>query len=130
VDTREVVRVPRRLIVVERITLGLRERGIDLPTSRPHDNDWSWRLPEDADHSACELRERLRAATSRAVASSSRFARTRWRNGAAALQSGVAACPASKICAGIRLFGYQLQVTPLVSPIKSRLPHRSCKPSR
>jgi coenzyme F420-0:L-glutamate ligase/coenzyme F420-1:gamma-L-glutamate ligase len=114
-DTREVLRVRDGLIVVE-TTHGwvCANAGIDRSNVAPHDADeWVLRLPEDADRSATELRERLRAATSRDVGIIIDDTHGRaWRNGAIGVAIGVAGLPAIEDLRGrMDLFGYHLQVT-------------------
>lgn len=114
-DTREVLRVRDGLIVVE-TTHGwvCANAGIDRSNVAPHDADeWVLRLPEDADRSARELREHLRAATSRDVGIIIDDTHGRaWRNGAIGVAIGVAGLPAVEDLRGrADLFGYHLQVT-------------------
>ncbi|HEX7587317.1 MAG TPA: coenzyme F420-0:L-glutamate ligase [Anaerolineae bacterium] len=114
-DTREVLRVRDGLIVVE-TTHGwvCANAGIDRSNVAPHNADeWVLRLPEDADRSAGELRERLRAATSRDVGVIIDDTHGRaWRNGAIGVAIGVAGVPAVEDLRGrMDLFGYHLQVT-------------------
>ena len=114
-DTREVLRVREGLIVVE-TTHGwvCANAGIDRSNVAPHDADeWVLRLPEDADHSARELRERLCAATSRDIGVIVNDTHGRaWRNGAMGVAIGVAGIPAVEDLRGREdLFGYHLQVT-------------------
>jgi coenzyme F420-0:L-glutamate ligase/coenzyme F420-1:gamma-L-glutamate ligase len=114
-DTREVLRVRDGLIVVE-TTHGwvCANAGIDRSNVAPHDADeWVLRLPEDADRSARELRERLCAATSRDVGIVIDDTHGRaWRNGAIGVAIGVAGLPAVEDLRGrADLFGYHLQVT-------------------
>jgi coenzyme F420-0:L-glutamate ligase/coenzyme F420-1:gamma-L-glutamate ligase len=114
-DTREVLRVRDGLIVVE-TTHGwvCANAGIDRSNVAPPDADeWVLRLPEDADRSATELRERLRAATSRDVGIIIDDTHGRaWRNGAVGVAIGVAGLPAVEDLRGrADLFGYHLQVT-------------------
>ena len=114
-DTREVLRVREGLIVVE-TTHGwvCANAGIDRSNVAPHDADeWVLRLPEDADRSARELRERLCAATSRDIGVIVNDTHGRaWRNGAMGVAIGVAGIPAVEDLRGREdLFGYHLQVT-------------------
>jgi coenzyme F420-0:L-glutamate ligase/coenzyme F420-1:gamma-L-glutamate ligase len=114
-DTREVLRVREGLIVVE-TTHGwvCANAGIDRSNVAPHDtNEWVLRLPENADRSARELRERLRAATSRDIGVVINDTHGRaWRNGAIGVAIGVAGLPAVEDLRGrTDLFGYHLQVT-------------------
>lgn len=114
-DTREVLRIRDGLIVVE-TTHGwvCANAGIDRSNVAPHDADeWVLRLPEDADRSAAELRERLRAATLHDVGIIIDDTHGRaWRNGAIGVAIGVAGLPAVEDLRGqMDLFGYQLQVT-------------------
>jgi coenzyme F420-0:L-glutamate ligase/coenzyme F420-1:gamma-L-glutamate ligase len=88
--------------------------GIDRSNVAPHGTDeWVLRLPEDADRSARELRERLRAAASRQVGIIVNDTHGRaWRNGAIGVAIGVAGLPAVEDLRGrADLFGYHLQVT-------------------
>ena len=114
-DTREVLRVRDGLIVVE-TTHGwvCANAGIDRSNVAPHDaEEWVLRLPEDADRSAGELRERLRAAASRDIGIIINDTHGRaWRNGATGVAIGVAGLPAVEDLRGrTDLFGYHLQVT-------------------
>jgi len=114
-DTREVIRVREGLIVVE-TTQGwvCANAGIDRSNVAPHGADeWVLRLPEDADRSARELRERLGAATWRDVGIVINDTHGRaWRNGAIGVAIGVAGLPAVEDLRGrADLFGYHLQVT-------------------
>jgi coenzyme F420-0:L-glutamate ligase/coenzyme F420-1:gamma-L-glutamate ligase len=114
-DTREIVRVREGLIIVEtRHGWVCANAGIDRSNVAPHDADeWVLRLPEDADRSARELRERLRIETSRAVGIIVNDTHGRaWRNGAVGVAIGVAGLPAVEDLRGrADLFGYHLQVT-------------------
>jgi len=114
-DTREIVRVREGLIIVEtRRGWVCANAGIDRSNVAPHDADeWVLRLPEDADRSARELRERLRIETSRAVGIIVNDTHGRaWRNGAVGVAIGVAGLPAVEDLRGrADLFGYHLQVT-------------------
>jgi coenzyme F420-0:L-glutamate ligase / coenzyme F420-1:gamma-L-glutamate ligase len=114
-DTREIVRVRTGLIVVETNHGWVcANAGIDRSNVAPHDDEeWVLRLPEDADRSARELRERLRAATSRAIGVIVNDSHGRaWRNGAVGIAVGVAGLPGIEDLRGHPdLFGYQLQVT-------------------
>lgn len=114
-DTRQVLRVREGLIVVE-TTHGwvCANAGIDRSNVAPHGaEEWVLRLPEDADRSARELRERLRAATARDVGVIVDDTHGRaWRNGAIGVAIGVAGLPAVEDLRGrADLFGYHLQVT-------------------
>ena len=116
-DTREIVRVRSGLIVVETkhgwvcANAGIDRSNVAPPSS--DDEEWILRLPEDADRSARELRECLRAATSRAVGVIINDSHGRaWRNGAVGVAVGVAGLPGIEDLRGHPdLFGYQLQVT-------------------
>jgi coenzyme F420-0:L-glutamate ligase/coenzyme F420-1:gamma-L-glutamate ligase len=114
-DTREIVRVRDGLIIVETHHGWVcANAGIDRSNVAPHDeNEWVLRLPEDADRSARELRERLRQETSRDVGIIVNDSHGRaWRNGAVGVAIGVAGIPAVEDLRGKPdLFGYQLQVT-------------------
>jgi coenzyme F420-0:L-glutamate ligase/coenzyme F420-1:gamma-L-glutamate ligase len=114
-DTREVLRVRDGLIVVEtKHGWVCANAGIDRSNVAPHDaEEWVLRLPEDADRSAGELRERLRTATSRDVGVIINDTHGRaWRNGAIGVAIGVAGLPAVEDLRGRSdLFGYHLQVT-------------------
>ena len=114
-DTREVLRVRDGLIVVETPHGWIcANAGIDRSNVAPHDTDeWVLRLPADADRSASELRERLRAAGSRDVGVIIDDTHGRaWRNGAIGVAIGVAGLPAVEDLRGRQdLFGYHLQVT-------------------
>ncbi len=114
-DTREIVRVREGLIIVE-TTQGwvCANAGIDRSNVAPHDaNEWVLRLPADADRSARELRERLRALTEREIGIVINDSHGRaWRNGAVGVAIGVAGLPGVEDLRGkADLFGYQLQVT-------------------
>lgn len=114
-DTREVLRVREGLIVVE-TTHGwvCANAGIDRSNVAPHDTDeYVLRLPEDSDRSSRELRERLRAMTSREVGIIVNDTHGRaWRNGAIGVAIGVAGIPSVEDLRGREdLFGYHLQVT-------------------
>jgi coenzyme F420-0:L-glutamate ligase / coenzyme F420-1:gamma-L-glutamate ligase len=114
-DTREVLRVREGLIVVE-TTHGwvCANAGIDRSNVAPHDADeWVLRLPEDSDRLARELRERLRAATTRDIGVIVNDTHGRaWRNGAIGVAVGVAGIPSVEDLRGREdLFGYHLQVT-------------------
>ncbi len=114
-DSREVLRVRDGLIVVE-TTQGwvCANAGIDRSNVAPHDaEDWVLRLPEDADRSSRELRDRLRQATGRQVAIIVDDTHGRaWRNGAIGVAIGVAGLPSVEDLRGRSdLFGYHLQVT-------------------
>ncbi len=114
-DTREVVRVREGLIVVEtKHGWVCANAGIDRSNVAPHDHDeWVLRLPEDADRSARELRDRLRSLTGRDVGIIVNDTHGRaWRNGAIGVAIGVAGLPAVEDLRGRSdLFGYHLQVT-------------------
>jgi len=114
-DTREVVRVRAGLIIVETKNGWVcANAGIDRSNVAPHDDaEWVLRLPEDADHSARALRERLRASTARDVGIIVDDTHGRaWRNGAVGVAIGVAGLPAVEDLRGKPdLFGYLLQVT-------------------
>lgn len=114
-DTREVLRVRDGLIVVETNHGWVcANAGIDRSNVAPHDDEeWVLRLPEDADRSARELRERLRALTSHDVGIIIDDTHGRaWRNGAIGVAIGVAGLPAVEDLRGKPdLFGYHLQVT-------------------
>lgn len=114
-DTREIARVREGLIIVEtKHGWVCANAGIDRSNVAPHDTDeWVLRLPEDADRSARELRERLWTATSRDVGIIVNDTHGRaWRNGAVGVAIGVAGLPAVEDLRGKPdLFGYQLQVT-------------------
>jgi coenzyme F420-0:L-glutamate ligase/coenzyme F420-1:gamma-L-glutamate ligase len=114
-DTREVLRVRDGLIIVETKQGWIcANAGIDRSNVAPHDEEeWVLRLPEDADRSARELRERLRVATSRQVAIIINDTHGRaWRNGAVGIAIGAAGLPAVEDLRGrADLFGYHLQVT-------------------
>jgi coenzyme F420-0:L-glutamate ligase/coenzyme F420-1:gamma-L-glutamate ligase len=116
-DTREIVRVRAGLIVVEThhgwvcANAGIDRSNVAPPSG--DENEWVLRLPEDADRSARELRERLCAATLRAVGVIVNDSHGRaWRNGAVGVAVGVAGLPGVEDLRGHPdLFGYQLQVT-------------------
>jgi coenzyme F420-0:L-glutamate ligase / coenzyme F420-1:gamma-L-glutamate ligase len=114
-DTREIVRVREGLVIVEtKHGWVCANAGIDRSNVAPHDADeWVLRLPEDADRSARELRERLREQTSRDVGVIINDSHGRaWRNGAVGVAIGVAGLPAVEDLRGQSdLFGYHLQVT-------------------
>jgi coenzyme F420-0:L-glutamate ligase/coenzyme F420-1:gamma-L-glutamate ligase len=116
-DTRAVVRVRDGLIIVETKHGWIcANAGIDRSNVAPPTGDkgeWVLRLPEDADRSARELRERLRAAASRDVGVIVNDTHGRaWRNGAVGVAIGVAGLPAVEDLRGRPdLFGYHLQVT-------------------
>jgi len=114
-DTQEVLRVRDGLIIVEtKHGWVCANAGIDRSNVGPHDDEeWVLRLPEDADRSARELRERLRTLTSRDVGIIIDDTHGRaWRNGAVGVAIGVAGLPAVEDLRGKPdLFGYQLQVT-------------------
>lgn len=114
-DAREIVRVREGLIIVEtKHGWVCANAGIDRSNVAPHDDEeWVLRLPEDADRSARELRERLHAATARAVGVIVNDTHGRaWRNGAVGVAIGVAGLPAVEDLRGRPdLFGYHLQVT-------------------
>jgi coenzyme F420-0:L-glutamate ligase/coenzyme F420-1:gamma-L-glutamate ligase len=114
-DTHEIVRVRDGLIIVETKHGWIcANAGIDRSNVAPHDDaEWVLRLPEDADRSARELRERLHAQTSRDVGIIIDDTHGRaWRNGAIGVAIGVAGLPAVEDLRGKPdLFGYQLQVT-------------------
>lgn len=114
-DTREIVRVREGLIIVEtKHGWVCANAGIDRSNVAPHDDEeWILRLPEDADRSANELRERLLTLTSRHIGIIIDDTHGRaWRNGAVGIAIGVAGLPAVEDLRGKPdLFGYQLQVT-------------------
>lgn len=114
-DTREILRVRAGLIIVETHHGWVcANAGVDRSNVAPHDeNEWVLRLPEDADRSARELRERLRAATARTIGVIINDSHGRaWRNGAVGVAIGVAGLPAVEDLRGRPdLFGYPLQVT-------------------
>ncbi len=114
-DTREILRVRVGLIVVETHHGWVcANAGIDRSNVAPHDDEeWILRLPADADQSARDLRERVRAATSRDVGVIVNDTHGRaWRNGAVGVAIGVAGLPAVEDLRGHPdLFGYALQVT-------------------
>ncbi len=114
-DSREVIRVRDGLIIVETNDGWVcANAGIDRSNVAPHDdNEWVLRLPEDADRSARELRERLRALTARDVGIVINDSHGRaWRNGAIGVAIGVAGLPGIDDLRGKSdLFGYHLQVT-------------------
>lgn len=118
-DSREIVRVRDGLIIVEtKQGWVCANAGIDRSNVAPHSGDtedWVLRLPEDADRSARELRERLRAETSQEVGILINDTHGRaWRNGAIGIAIGVAGLPAVEDLRGREdLFGYHLQVTTL-----------------
>lgn len=114
-DTREVLRVREGLIIVE-TTHGwvCANAGVDRSNVGPHDGeDWVLRLPEDADHSARELRARLSEAKSREVGVIVNDTHGRaWRKGAIGVAIGVAGLPAVEDLRGrADLFGYCLQTS-------------------
>ncbi len=114
-DTREVLRVREGLIVVEtKHGWVCANAGIDRSNVAPHDDEeWVLRLPEDADRSAHQLRERLQSLTSHDVGIIIDDTHGRaWRNGAVGVAIGVAGLPAVEDLRGRPdLFGYHLQVT-------------------
>ncbi|MBI3538329.1 MAG: coenzyme F420-0:L-glutamate ligase [Chloroflexi bacterium] len=114
-DTREILRVRPGLIIVETVHGWVcANAGIDRSNVAPHDDEeWVLRLPEDADKSARDLRERLRAETSREIGIIINDTHGRaWRNGAVGIAIGVAGIPAVEDLRGHPdLFGYELQVT-------------------
>ncbi|MBI3914231.1 MAG: coenzyme F420-0:L-glutamate ligase [Chloroflexi bacterium] len=116
-DTREILRVRPGLIVVETVHGWVcANAGIDRSNVAPHsgdDEEWVLRLPADADASAHNLRERLRAATSREIGIIVNDTHGRaWRNGAVGVAIGVAGLPAVEDLRGQPdLFGDELQVT-------------------
>ncbi len=114
-DTREILRVRPGLIIVETVHGWVcANAGIDHSNVAPRDGaEWVLRLPADADASARDLRERLRAATSREIAMIINDTHGRaWRNGAVGVAIGVAGVPAVEDLRGQPdLFGYELQVT-------------------
>ncbi len=116
-DAREIVRVREGLIIVEtKQGWVCANAGIDRSNVAPHDEEeWILRLPEDADRSAGELRQRLRAETSSEVGIIVNDTHGRaWRNGAIGIAIGVAGLPAVEDLRGREdLFGYHLQVTTL-----------------
>lgn len=116
-DTHEIVRVRDGLIIVETNHGWVcANAGIDRSNVAPHNaEEWVLRLPENADRSARELRERLRAASARdlGVVVNDTHGRA-WRNGAIGVAIGVAGLPAVEDLRGrTDLFGYHLQVTTL-----------------
>lgn len=118
-DTREIVRVRDGLIIVEtKQGWVCANAGIDRSNVAPHSGDtedWVLRLPQDADRTARELRERLRKETSHEVGVLINDTHGRaWRNGAIGIAIGVAGLPAVEDLRGREdLFGYHLQVTTL-----------------
>jgi len=114
-DTREILRVREGLVIVEtKQGWVCANAGIDKSNVAPHDeNEWVLRLPEDADRSARELRERLRALTARDVGIIINDTHGRaWRNGAIGVAIGIAGLAGVDDLRGQPdLFGYQLQVT-------------------
>ncbi len=114
-DTREVLRVRDGLIIVETNHGWVcANAGIDRSNVAPHDEEeWVLRLPEDADRSARQLRQRLREMTSCEVSVIIDDTHGRaWRNGAIGVAIGVAGLPAVEDLRGrADLFGYHLQVT-------------------
>jgi coenzyme F420-0:L-glutamate ligase/coenzyme F420-1:gamma-L-glutamate ligase len=114
-DTREIVRARPGLIIGETHHGWVcANAGIDRSNVAPHDeNEWILRLPEDADRSARELRERVRAIAARTVGVIVNDSHGRaWRNGAVGIAIGVAGLPGVRDLRGqADLFGYQLQVT-------------------
>lgn len=114
-DTREILRVRDGLIIVETNHGWIcANAGIDRSNVAPHDDEeWVLRLPEDADRSARELRERLCAAASREIGVIVNDTHGRaWRNGAIGIAIGVAGLPGVEDLRGrTDLFGYHLQVT-------------------
>jgi coenzyme F420-0:L-glutamate ligase/coenzyme F420-1:gamma-L-glutamate ligase len=116
-DAREIVRVREGLIIVEtKHGWVCANAGIDHSNVAPRDGEeYVLRLPEDADRSASELRERLRTETAREVGIIVNDTHGRaWRNGAIGIAIGVAGLPAVEDLRGREdLFGYHLQVTTL-----------------
>jgi coenzyme F420-0:L-glutamate ligase/coenzyme F420-1:gamma-L-glutamate ligase len=116
-DTREIVRVREGLMIVETHQGWVcANAGIDRSNVAPpsgDDDEWVLRLPEDADRSARDLRERLRAETGRDIGIVINDTHGRaWRNGAIGVAIGVAGIPAIEDLRGQPdLFGYHLQVT-------------------
>ncbi len=113
-DTRAVLRVREGLIVVETNQGWVcANAGIDRSNVAAHDDLWVLRLPEDADRSARELRERLNEKTGRDVGIVINDTHGRaWREGAVGVAIGVAGLPAVEDLRGHPdLFGYPLQVT-------------------
>jgi coenzyme F420-0:L-glutamate ligase / coenzyme F420-1:gamma-L-glutamate ligase len=114
-DAREVLRVREGLIIVETNHGWVcANAGIDRSNVAPHsDEEWVLRLPEDADRSARELRDRLRTAAACEVGVIVNDTHGRaWRNGAIGIAIGVAGLAAVEDLRGhTDLFGYQLQVT-------------------
>jgi coenzyme F420-0:L-glutamate ligase/coenzyme F420-1:gamma-L-glutamate ligase len=114
-DAREILRVRDGLIIVETNHGWVcANAGIDRSNVAPHnDEEWVLRLPEDADRSARELRDRLRAVTSHDIGVIVNDTHGRaWRNGAVGIAIGVAGLPAVEDLRGrTDLFGYHLQVT-------------------
>lgn len=114
-DAREIVRVRDGLIVVETKQGWIcANAGIDRSNVAQTDQDeWVLRLPEDADRSARELRERLCIETQRDVGIVINDTHGRaWRNGAIGVAIGVAGVPAVEDLRGHPdLFGHALQVT-------------------
>jgi len=114
-DTREIVRVRHELIIVETHQGWVcANAGIDRSNVAPRDeDDWVLRLPEDADHSAENLRTCLREATGCEVGIVIDDTHGRaWRHGAVGVAIGVAGLPALEDMRGQSdLFGYQLHAT-------------------
>lgn len=115
-DTHEILRVREGLIIVEtKQGWVCANAGIDKSNVAPHigADEWVLRLPEDADRSARELRDRLRALTARDVGIIINDTHGRaWRNGAIGVAIGVAGLAGVDDLRGQPdLFGYQLQVT-------------------
>ena len=113
-DTRKVVRaVPGVLIVQHRLGFISANAGVDRSNVAGPERELVLRLPEDPDHSAGQLRARLRQLTgvAPAVIISDSHGRP-WREGTVGVAIGVAGlAPVQDLRGQPDLFGYPLQIT-------------------
>ncbi len=116
-ETKEIVRMRPGVIIVEhRLGYVCANAGVDRSNVAPHgepDDDYLLMLPEDADRSCAELREKLRAATGASVGVIVNDSHGRaWRSGTVGVAIGAAGVPALLDLRGTPdLFDFPLQIT-------------------
>lgn len=116
-ETKEIVRMRPGVIIVEhRLGYVCANAGVDRSNVAPHgepDDDYLLMLPEDADRSCAELREKLRAATGATVGVIVNDSHGRaWRSGTVGVAIGAAGVPALLDLRGTPdLFDFPLQIT-------------------
>jgi coenzyme F420-0:L-glutamate ligase/coenzyme F420-1:gamma-L-glutamate ligase len=116
-ETKEIVRMRPGVIVVEhRLGYMCANAGVDRSNVAPHDEpdgDYLLMLPEDADRSCAELREKFRVAMNANIGVIVNDSHGRaWRSGTVGVAIGVAGLPALLDLRGTPdLFDYPLQIT-------------------